>query len=322
MKRFFITAASGVLLLALLPLSAFAQKVLIPCGNVVGLHLKDDTVTVAAFDDRLGSAAREAGLQIGDQLVEIEGQAIEDARDIQNVLKNGPQQVSLTVARGGKRKTIHMQPQSDSTGPKLGVYLRQGVTGIGTVTWYDPDTGRFGSLGHGVSARHGMLINLSEGSIYSAEISQIVPGKSGQPGLLKGSAYKDSQIGSLYRNSPQGVFGKARGAFKGQAVPTASFDQVHTGNASIRSTVSGTEPREYSVEILKIYPETRQDCRNFLLKVTDPQLLSATGGIVQGMSGSPIIQDGRLVGAVTHVMVSDPTTGYGIFIGNMLDAAA
>ena len=322
MKRILNNVIFILLLAAVLPTAVSAQQVLIPVGQVIGLHIKDDTVTVAAFDDTLGAAAREAGLEIGDQLVEIQGQAIDSSEDIRDVLELYPEEVSLTIARGGKRKTLHLKPQADPAGPRLGVYLRQGISGIGTVTWYDPDSGRFGTLGHGVSSRHGMLVKLTEGSIYAAEVAAVVPGKAGQPGLLKGNALSEQEIGRLYRNTPQGVFGKARTSFKGQVLPVASFEEVHTGKASIRSTISGTEPQEYDVEILKIYPVDRQDCRNFLLKVTDPRLLTATGGIVQGMSGSPIIQDGRLIGAVTHVMVSDPTTGYGIFIGNMLEAAA
>lgn len=322
MKRFFCAAVLGALLFAVLPLSALADQLLVPVGKVIGLHLEDDIVTVAAFDDALGSAAREAGLQIGDRLVKIEGQEVSSARDIQEVLQDAPETVTLTVSRGSRQKTLQLQPQMSPTGPKLGVYLRQGISGIGTVTWYDPGTRRFGTLGHGVSSRQGMLVRLSEGCIYSAEVSAVIPGKAGHPGLLKGNAHGDNEIGQLYRNSPQGVFGKSEEGWPGQVLPTAAFDQIHTGFASIRSTVSGSEPQEYSVEILKIYPQDRQDSRNFLLKVTDPRLLSTTGGIVQGMSGSPILQDGRLIGAVTHVMVSDPTTGYGIFIGNMLDAAA
>jgi stage IV sporulation protein B len=128
-------------------------------------------------------------------------------------------------------------------------------------------------------------------------------------------------IGTLSNNTPCGIFGSCNG-FSGQPIPTAEASEVRTGSAVILSTVGGSTPREYSVEILKIYPNASQAGRNLLLKVTDPQLLSLTGGIVQGMSGSPIIQDGKLVGAVTHVLVNDPTTGYGIFIENMLDAAA
>jgi stage IV sporulation protein B len=129
-------------------------------------------------------------------------------------------------------------------------------------------------------------------------------------------------FGEIQKNTPQGVFGRSKNGILGEKLPVAAFEDVHLGHATIRSTVSGDDIGEYSVEILKIYPRDRSDCRNFLIKVTDPALLKATGGIVQGMSGSPIIQDGKLVGAVTHVLVNDPTRGYGIFIENMLTAAS
>ena len=205
---------------------------------------------------------------------------------------------------------------------KAGIYLRQGIAGIGTVTYYDPDTGRFGALGHGVSCPRGRLLKMTRGSAYTGTILSVKKGTCGHPGQLRGSADPDFPIGTLKKNTPQGVFGIARPGWPGQPLPVAAFDEVTTGKAVILSTVTGDVPREYSVEILKIYPKDRPDCRNFLLKVTDPDLLETTGGIVQGMSGSPIIQDGKLVGAVTHVLVNDPTTGYGIFIENMLDAAA
>ena len=321
MKRFFTAAICCLLLLVSVPVTVHSQQVLVPVGRIVGLHIKDDTVTVAAFDDSLGTSAREAGLKIGDQLIEIQGREIKNAQDIQNVLYEFPEEVTVTVARGGKRKTLQFAPCQSPSGPRLGVYLRQGISGIGTVTWYDPNTGRFGTLGHGVSSRQGMLIRLSEGCIYSAQVASVIPGKSGQPGLLKGNADGDREIGTLYRNSPQGVFGKTRNPWPGQVLPVAAFSEIHPGQAVIRSTVAGDHPEDYSVEILKIYPEDREDCRNFLLKVTDARLLTATGGIVQGMSGSPIIQNGKLVGAVTHVFVNDPRRGYGISIGDMLKSA-
>jgi stage IV sporulation protein B len=163
---------------------------------------------------------------------------------------------------------------------------------------------------------------MTGGKAFEAEIGSVKKGKCGQPGQLKGCAEGNEPCGILTRNTPQGVFGISPEGWDGQPIPVAEFEEVKTGAASIRSTVREDSPREYSVEILKIYPQDRQDGRNFLIKVTDPALLDATGGIVQGMSGSPIIQDGKLVGAVTHVLVNDPTRGYGIFIENMLTAAS
>lgn len=320
MKRTIRSLVFSLVLFAILPLQARAAEGLIPVGEIIGLQLRDDTVTVAAYDGLLGEKAKNAGLKIGDEIVSINGTAIDCAEDVRSALSIGGQ-AELTVRRGGKLNTLHITPEQTSEGPRLGVYLRQGIAGIGTVTFYDPDTGVFGTLGHGVSDPRGNLLRMTQGSAYEARILSVKKGKSGEPGQLKGTADGANAFGSLLRNTPQGVFGITKQGWKGEPIPVASYEEIHTGTAAIRSTVSGDTAQDYSVEILKIYPEDRADGRNFLIKVVDPTLLAATGGIVQGMSGSPIIQDGKLIGAVTHVLVNDPTAGYGIFIENMLDAA-
>ena len=322
MKRMINLIAAAVISLSLLPGQAFAAELLIPVGRVVGLELRSDRVTVAGFDDALGAAARDAGLQIGDEILKLNETAVSSAEDIRAALSQCGEKAELLISRGGKQHRITLVPQTTEEGPRLGIYLRQGIAGIGTVTYYDPDTGHFGALGHGVSSSRGGILEMTRGSAYTGRILSVKKGTCGQPGQLRGSADSTSPVGSLEKNTPQGVFGKAAPGWLGQPIPAAAFEEVTTGEAVILSTIAGDSPREYSVEILKIYPKDRPDCRNFLLKVTDPDLLSATGGIVQGMSGSPIIQHGRLIGAVTHVLVNDPTTGYGIFIENMLDAAA
>ena len=321
MKRFFQIITAAALSLCFLPGEALAAELLIPVGKVIGLELSDDTVTVAAFDDSLGTAARDAGLRIGDEIVKIDGKVIDSAEDVRAALADCDSDVELIISRTGKQHKLTFAPEATDDGPRLGVYLRQGIAGIGTVTYYDPETHAFGTLGHGVSSASGQLLDMTKGSAYTGRVLSVTKGKSGAPGQLRGSADGTEAVGTLYRNTPQGVFGISRQGWLGEPIPVASFDQVHTGAAVIRSTIAGDTVQEYSVEILKIYPQDRGDNRNFLLKVTDPTLLQTTGGIVQGMSGSPIVQDGRLVGAVTHVLVNDPTTGYGIFIENMLDAA-
>lgn len=321
MKRILRFAVASVMLFILLPFPALAAELLIPVGQIIGLQLSDNTVTIAAFDDALGSAPKDAGLQIGDVILSIDGCSIHRAGDVRSALEQADGPVTVTVRRGSKTHNVTIQPQQTSQGPRLGVYLKQGITGIGTVTWYDPETGTFGTLGHGVSDAKGTLLNMTEGFAFDAEILSVKKGKCGEPGQLKGSAESISICGKLLRNTPQGVFGTAKNGWSGEAIPVASYDEVQTGKATILSTVCGSAPCAYSVEILKIYPEDRHDHRNFLLKVTDPALLEATGGIVQGMSGSPICQNGKIIGAVTHVLVNDPTMGYGIFIENMLDAA-
>ena len=322
MKRLLNLIALTAILMNLLPARAMAAELLIPVGEVIGLELRDDTVTVAAFDDALGRWAREAGLQVGDEILKIDAATIDCADDVRSALARCDGDVDLIILRGNRQHRLRMEPVKTKDGLRLGVYLRQGIGGIGTVTYYDPDTGVFGALGHGVSTAKGGLLAMREGSAYAGRILSVRRGTSGEPGQLRGSALGDSPLGQLRKNTPQGVFGFTRRGWTGQPLPVASFEEVTTGPAVIRSTVAENRVREYSVEILKIYPRDRSDHRNFLLRVTDPDLLEATGGIVQGMSGSPIIQNGRLIGAVTHVLVNDPTTGYGIFIENMLDAAA
>lgn len=321
MKRFLSSVALSMALFAALPLQARAAELLIPVGRIIGLQLRNDTITVAAYDDSLGANARSAGLKIGDEIVKIDGVEIDCAEDVRSALSSSGDTVELIVRRGSKLSTLNITPEQTTDGPRLGVYLRQGIAGIGTVTFYDPETGKFGTLGHGVSDARGSLLKMTAGSAYEASLMSVKKGKCGDPGQLKGCAEAVSTFGTLLRNTPQGVFGITKQGWKGEPVPVADYEEITTGSAVIRSQVCGDSVQEYSVEILKIYPESRSDGRNFLIKVTDPKLLETTGGIVQGMSGSPILQNGRIVGAVTHVLVNDPTMGYGIFIENMLDAA-
>ena len=320
MKKLTTRLMAAIVFICILTTGVCASEYLIPVGKVVGLDLSSGTVTVAAFDDATPSA-REAGIQAGDEILTIDGARITCAEDVRRALDHSKGTVELVVNREGTERTIRVSPQITGNGPRLGVFLRQGITGIGTITWYDPDTGAFGTLGHGVSDSKGCLLKMTEGKVYPAKVASVQKGKAGAPGQLKGAMSGDTLLGELSANLQQGVFGTARNAWEGQAIPTASWEDVRTGGATIRSTVTDGEPRDYSVEILKIYSKRPTDDRNFLIRVTDPALLEATGGIVQGMSGSPIIQDGKLVGAVTHVLVNDPTRGYGIFIENMLDAA-
>ena len=316
------TVLTTVLCLWLVCGEAHAAEALIPVGQVVGLELRDNSVSIAAFDDALGTTARKAGLQIGDEILDIDGKKVDDAADVRQALAHSDGQIRLRILRNDKEHQLSLTPQVTPAGPRLGVYLRQGVTGIGTVTWYDPASGRFGTLGHGVNDASGGLVDVVAGTVYEANVVSVKRGKCGEPGQLRGGVDTGHTLGTVEKNTPQGVFGKVHAGWTGESLETASRNQVKTGPATIRSTVNGKQPQEYSVEIQKIYPGNRPEGRNMLIKVTDPDLLNATGGIVQGMSGSPIIQDGKLIGAVTHVLVNDPTTGYGIFIENMLDAAA
>ena len=321
MKKSISRIALAAVCVWMLQLGTFAEDLLIPGGQVIGLQLYNDTVTVAAFDDALGAETKAAGLQIGDEILSVNGTKVKTAQDVCEALDRSDGSVEVRVSRNGKEKNLTIKPKITDHGPRLGVYLRSGITGIGTVTWYDTETKQFGTLGHGVNGSDGELLEMAKGVAYDARVAAVRKGVSGEPGQLKGAVAVGEEVGELYRNTQQGVFGTSHRGWKGEALPVGEVEDIRTGAAMIRSTVCGDTVQEYSVEILKIYPGSGADGRNLLLKITDPALLEATGGIVQGMSGSPIIQDGKLIGAVTHVLVNDPTRGYGIFIENMLDAA-
>ena len=323
MRRSIAGILLSLFMCILLPAQAVsAAESLIPGGQIIGIALEDGSVTVAAFDETLGEATRAAGLEVGDRITHIDGKQVASAMDVRKALERADGTVDIRLERNGKERTLALKPAVTPDGPRLGVFLKQGVTGVGTLTWYDPESGQFGALGHGVNDPQGKPVTMIEGTVYDASVASVEKGRVGNPGQLAGSVEDSTPIGSVCKNTPQGIFGTCPTHWAGEPIPLAEPEEIRTGPATIRSTIQGTRTQEYSVEILKIYPSDRQTGRNLLLQVTDPALLTATGGIVQGMSGSPIIQDGKLVGAVTHVLVNDPTTGYGIFIENMLDAAA
>ena len=312
--RYFYAAV----LAAVFSVQALAARLLIPVGEVVGLSIRDGSVTVAAYHETYGAAARDAGICIGDEILSVDGRKVDSAQALSDALKRSGGTVTLALRRDGRQRELKLRPAATKDGPRLGVYIREGITGIGTVTYFDPDSGSFGCLGHGINGSRGAPAPMDEGWIFDASVESVKRGQVGAPGQLRGAVSSQIPLGTLHRNTTRGVFGDARG-WKGEALPVAEPEQVHPGAARILSNVSGDRVCFYDVQILRCHRNS--DGRDLLLKVTDPELLTATGGIVAGMSGSPIIQDGKLVGAVTHVLVNDPTRGYGILIENMLDAA-
>lgn len=321
MKKNGFRAVLAALFLVLLSTSVWAAEMLVPVGRAVGLELEAAGLAVAELDAQLGAHARDAGLEVGDIIIKADGQAVPNAAALQEAVDRSKGGLVLTVLRNGEEMNVTVTPVEHEGRRRLGIYVREGIAGVGTVTYYDPETGAFGALGHGVSDAHGNLLPLQAGSAMEAEIISVKKGRAGTPGQLQGSFQKDAVLGELEKNTRCGIFGVASAGWAGIPLPVAEVSQIHTGPATILSNVTGTEVQEYSVEILKLYPGEKACGRNLLLHVTDAALLEATGGIVQGMSGSPIIQDGKFIGAVTHVLVNDPTTGYGIFLETMLGAA-
>ena len=326
MQRFPTRIATFLIALFLLVLPVSAAKLLIPGGQVIGIHLRDGTVTVAAIDEQLGAPSKKAGLAPGDRITAIDGKPIRTPQELRTALERSDGAVEVSILRSGHAKKLRICPTATEQGPRLGIYLKEGTTGIGTVTYYDPESGSFAALGHGVNDSSSNCLPMESGDVFPAAVASVKKGAAGAPGQLMGTVTAADPIGYLSKNTQQGIYALPRNeatlSHTAEPLPVAAKNEIKTGAATIRSTVSGTDTREYSVEIVKIYSIGSRTGRNMLLRITDPALLETTGGIVQGMSGSPIIQDGKLIGAVTHVLVNDPTTGYGIFIENMLDAAA
>lgn len=323
MKKAAITALLCLFLSSAFSGAAFAQELVVG-GQVVGIQISTEGVMVAGVAEvetagGRSSPASDAGLQQGDFIIEADGEKVTGAGAlIEAVGKKQGASVELTVKREGKTLKLTVQPAlSNENQWMLGMWLRDGISGIGTVTFSDPDTGIFGALGHSISdCDSGVMVPLEKGSISDAEIVSITKGASGSPGELNGCADVGKILGSVDENTAHGIFGRSFVALGSRAVETGD---IRPGKASIISTVSGRQTAEYQVEITRVYSDG--DGRHIMLTVTDPRLLNQTGGIVQGMSGSPILQDGKLVGAVTHVFVNDPTRGYGISIQDMLRSA-
>ncbi|MBR6860302.1 MAG: PDZ domain-containing protein [Acidaminococcaceae bacterium] len=298
----------------------------VPVGLAVGIQADCDGVMVsglAGVETPAGSVspAEEAGLRPGDRIVAIGGERVHSGEEfMEKVSGLSGESVELQAVRGGKTISALVTPRQGPEGRwQLGLWLRPGVRGIGTVTFWDPANGEFGALGHAITLpESGELFALSSGVITAAKVSSVEPGRSGTPGELCAVSDPDAVLGVLEENTLQGVFGTAKEPLcAGTAVPVAADSEICLGEATILSTVDESGPRAYSAQITRI-SRGEGETRQLSLEVTDPALLSCTGGIVQGMSGSPILQNGKLVGAVTHVLVSNPSQGYGISMENML----
>ena len=292
-------------------------------GQVVAIELETDGVIVAGFakvDTESGSVspAYEAGLQPGDRIVALNGTDVHDDESLLSALSESEGSVILEIEREGSESELSLTPAVGKDGRSyLGLWLRNGISGIGTVTFQDPDTGVYGALGHGVGAENGeRLTPIRGGAIGSANVESVVPGQSGSTGELVGIPAGDT-LGDVRQNTTLGIFGVAE-SMEGERYQVAAESEIALGSAEILCTVEGAEPRQYSVDITRI--DSGCGGRALSLRVTDSELLSKTGGIVQGMSGSPILQNGKLVGAVTHVLVEDPKRGYGITLESMLKA--
>jgi len=320
----------GILPVKTVDVEVSSARTLIPGGSSVGIAIETRGLVVVGMSD-LGSTAspaRRAGLKSGDIITQVDGTEVNDPAAMSALLRGG-RQARLTVNRGGAVQTLALTPAVDPRDgrPRIGAWVRSGTAGVGTLTYVDPETGDFGGLGHAIAdVDTGVIMPVGEGALYENEIVQINRGEKGRPGEIVGDFFTEAhQIGVITDNGALGVFGSD---YSGdldalpypEGLPVAARSEVRLGAAQLLCDVDGSV-RAYDCEIEYMEDASAPAMRALVLHVTDPALIARTGGIVQGMSGSPIIQGGKLVGAVTHVLVNDPTRGYGIFIENMLDAA-
>lgn len=319
-----ISASTGMRLVS----ADYSSLKLYPGGVPFGVKFLTAGVIVTGFADVTTTKgkscpATDAGLRQNDVILKINGEDVTDAQSLSALTeKCDGKALAVTYSRDGKTATTTLTPLycKEEGKYKTGMFVRDSGAGIGTVTYIVPDTLDFGGLGHGIcDGETGKLIPMQRGSVVGVTINGVVKGLSGSPGEVRGY-FSSGKTGSLLKNTENGVFGAFANLPDGlmsEPLPVGTRNELTAGKAYIYCTLDGTTPQKYEIEISEIRRDsTTNKC--FTVKVTDPALINKSGGIVQGMSGSPIIQNGKLVGAVTHVLINDPTAGYGIFIENML----
>ncbi|MCL2056483.1 MAG: SpoIVB peptidase [Oscillospiraceae bacterium] len=304
-----------------------ARRTVVPGGMAFGIKMFTDGIMVVGMTDiqqNTGSVnpAKEAGIKVGDILLSIDGNKLSRNDDVAHyIAESGGGQVKIVFSRSGNVTETYLTPvKTDYDGVyKAGIWVRDSSAGIGTLTYYDPSTMGFAGLGHAIcDVDTGKIMPLSSGEIVSVNISGASTGLSGRPGELRGSFSDGEPMGRLTYNSEKGIFGRLEHS-PGYAEPVqmAHRQDIVTGPATMLSTISGSHPQEFDVVIERVNHSDTVSTKNMIIRIVDQSLLNATGGIVQGMSGSPILQNNMLAGAVTHVFVNDPTRGYAIFAENM-----
>lgn len=304
------------------------RRVVSLCGTPFGIKMVTDGVMVVGtgsvtnLQSQAVNPAQDAGVLEGDVILSLNGEKISSKKQLTQIVSAcSGQPISMVIRRGDNLEQLTVSPVKSSLDNDyhLGLWVRDSSAGIGTMTFYDPQTGCFAGLGHAIcDVDTGQIMPLSQGEIVEASIIGVEPGSSGNPGQLQGAFVTQQASGLLYANSYNGVYGELFDApAYAQTIPMAQSQEVTEGPAQILTTISGESPAYFDAYIEKVSLSQEEPTKNMVIRITDPDLLEISGGIVQGMSGSPIIQDGMLVGAVTHVFVNDPTRGYGIFAENM-----
>lgn len=313
-------------------ITVLEEVMLVPGGQSIGvmLHTKGALVVgsmnITSKTGEPVNPAKVAGLQAGDIIEKYNGEEIKDAAHLSELINQDEEGAArLSVRRGDQNLELTIYPVQDAEDGlwKLGVWVRDSTLGVGTLTFYDPASGKFAGLGHAITdVDTGKLLTVKDGEIVKSDILEVVKGEEGEPGELRGSfGQNDEVIGTISKNTEYGLYGNTQKQMQNGiygALPAAKRDEVKVGEATLLCTLDDSGVKEYSCKIVKVNSQGSPEQKSFVVQIDDERLLETTGGIVQGMSGSPIIQNGKIVGAVTHVFINDPTQGYGIYLDWML----
>lgn len=320
------------LVLALTITQAYAiPSQVVPIGKTAGIAVMYDGVLVAGLsqvDSTIGfiSPAQDIGITNGDIITQVDNIKVTSNENISYIISESKgREISIQYLREGQTITDKITPVLDNIDNtyKIGIWVRDSMAGIGTITYIDPETNVYGGLGHSISdCDTGETTKISTGTLIPSSVSDVVRGEAGKAGELNAEYSVQRQVGSVHINTEEGIFGVTDSTYfeKSDALDVAQFSEIVEGQAYILSNVDLETVQSFEINIVSIH-SVEDDNKNFLIEVVDEKLIEITGGIVQGMSGSPIIQNGKIIGAVTHVLVNEPTVGYGIYIGNMLETA-
>ena len=313
-----------LLTIFIIPFNVFAYSDrIIASGENIGITLNSKGVLIVGMYDVDGSLpAKEAGLKSGDVIVSVGEKKVDNIEKMASLINdNGKESVKIGYLRDGKKNLTTLKLYKDDNDVyKTGLYVKDSITGIGTLTYIDPESKIFGALGHEILEQTtGILLEIKDGKIFNSTVTGIVPSSDGNPGEKEAKYDTETTIGTAFSNTTQGVFGKYTSELpKKDTYKVAKKSDIKLGEAKILTVLNGNEVKEYEVRITKIDKDNDKN-KNFVFEIVDKELLDKTNGIIQGMSGSPIIQGDYIIGAVTHVVVDNPHKGYGIFIVNMLE---
>lgn len=308
----------------IMPISILAYSdYIIAGGENIGIEIKTKGVMIVGLYEINGKLlGAESGLKTGDIITKINNQKVETIDEMTKLISESSDNINLTYLRNNKENTTSLNLVKDENNIyKTGLYVKDIVKGIGTLTFIDPNTKIFGALGHEIIEKStGKILEVKDGKIYNSKVTNIEPSRNGNPGE-KNAIIDKEKIGTIKENTNKGIFGEYNEKIpEKKQYKVAKTNDIKTGEAKILTVLNDEKVKEYKIEILKI-SDSNEKTKNLLFEITDKELLETTGGIVQGMSGSPIIQEDFIIGAVTHVVVDSPTKGYGIFITNMLEEA-